>query len=123
MEIKVEIVAQEIVQAINNLAQAIRESKVNTSEVPQIGDITPDTQPQPNPAQVKEEVTPKYEPSFTVEEVRKAFIDLKKEKGKEAVLEILQKYEAKSITALEQSTYDDVMKDIGKELEVTQNAE
>ncbi len=116
-EFTIKIEAPELARAITNLAGALsvfgvalEESSKKTAaqvpaETPQTVDMTVESKEQP--AEAKAAPT-----HHTIEEVRAAFSEYAKSKGKDKAKELLAKYGATKVTELKAEDYDAAIRDI-----------
>lgn len=118
MEITVNINADTLAGAINNLARAMLID--NNSIAESINSLVlsaspieaeavkskPEPKEEPKP-ELKEE---NVEPSYRIEDVRAAFSTFAKAKGKDKAKEILARFNSSKVTEIKESDYNAVMK-------------
>lgn len=125
MEITVNIQADELAGAINNLAEALLVDNNNLAEsinnlALSVGPIEavkaePKREPQkvedkPKAAPKEEPKAEKDEPQYKIEDIRTAFATFAKAKGKDKAKEILSQFNAHKVTELKEDDYNAVMK-------------
>lgn len=128
MEITVNIQADELAGAINNLAEALLVDNNNlaesinnlalsvgpieavkaepkkVAEEPQKVEDKPKAEPKEEPKAEKDE------PQYKIEDIRTAFATFAKAKGKDKAKEILSQFNAHKVTELKENDYNAVMK-------------
>lgn len=103
--ITIKIEAPELVEALNHLASAICTGQHNIQSVETIQELKAES--------VKQEVPDEVESTtYSIEDVRAAFSDYAKARGKDKAKAILAKYGANKVTAINSKDYQAVMQDI-----------
>lgn len=111
----IEIKAPELTQAINNLASALAnaaslDSRIIVNSNAGCKTATETGVSAAEKAEDTEALT--SAPAYTIEDVRAAFSTYAKSKGKDRAKELLSRYGASKVTALNTADYTAVMKDI-----------
>ncbi len=109
MEITVNINADVLAESINNLAIAIRDSKILDStkdSTIQAKTMIGSQKLDPKMVQEKAEENTIYK----IEDIRSAFATFAKAKGKDKAKEILAKFSASKVTEIKERDYNQVMK-------------
>lgn len=100
--IRVNITADSLVSAVNNLANAISKSSNIETGLPV--DVSESVE------NLKQEAVVEESPKFTIENVRTAFAIYAKAKGKDKAKEVLAQFGSTKVTELKESDYNAVMK-------------
>lgn len=111
MEIQIKIEAPEIAEALNNLAQAITHSNCELTKHEDIKESADNGGK--NYQDSSNEPTNKMKSSnadCTIEDVRAAFADYAKTKGKDAAKSILSQFGVAKVTSLKKSDYGNAIK-------------
>lgn len=118
MQITLKIEFQDnVLETLNFLASALAHANGMKNTVKALEDIRPKTE---EVEQVEEEtkepeqVVEKTASSFTREDVRAEFVRKNSTANREKLKEILDRYEAKNISTLDESHFESVMSDLGE---------
>ena len=110
--ITIEIKAPELAAALNTLASALQS---RTAAFPSVDDTAPaldkkaSEKPENSSSDASAAKPEKSEIQYTIEDVRTAFSDFARAKGKDKARELLAKYGASKVTALDSKDYPAIM--------------
>lgn len=104
MSLVVEIKAEKLVEALNNLADAIKNSNVQNSQV--VNDTDPIQQQQPTPQATQQpQAVPTSAPAYTFDQLAVAATQLTDAGRREEVLQLLNSFGVQALTALPKEQY------------------